>query len=172
MTEGLPWYSCLIWRLAAKPQIGKDFSSNLVRHHRYKGGYRVRNNSFSVKLCRPRCKPWKVPQKSGNKPGNGVGAESRDVHGPHGCNQTLWRSPGHFSNGVHTRTVREAGWIQRGENHLQIQPLMRNVLALALDVYACQRNTENQLKCYWFFDGIFRYCNHLSLGWERGWKRE
>lgn len=44
MAEGLPCYSCLIWRLAAKPQIGKGFVSNPVSHHRDRGGDRIWND--------------------------------------------------------------------------------------------------------------------------------
>lgn len=38
MAEGLPCFPCLIWRLDAKPQTGKDFVSNPVSYHRDRGG--------------------------------------------------------------------------------------------------------------------------------------
>lgn len=44
MAEAVPCHSCLIWRLVAKPQIGKDFVGNPVSHHRDRGGYRVWEN--------------------------------------------------------------------------------------------------------------------------------
>lgn len=179
MEEGLPCYSGLIWRLAAKPQIGKDFLSNPVRHHGYGGGYRVWKNGFSVKSNRARCKPWNVPRKAGNKPGNGAGTDSKDVHGPTWTYPDPLGKPRPFQQWCPPTTMAGAGWFQRVENHLQIQPLTRNLLAtalhtfsIALDVHVCQCNTENQLKCYWFSDGIFGHHNHLSLGQGRGWKSE
>lgn len=82
MEESLPCYFGLIWRLAAKLLIGKDFLSKPVRHHGYGGAYRVWKNGFSVKSHKARCKPWNVPRKAGNKPGNGAGTDSKDVYGP------------------------------------------------------------------------------------------
>lgn len=65
--------------------------------------------AFQLNLIGPGVNLGMCLEKQGISLGMGQGQTLGMCTGQHGRTQTLWASPGHFSNGVHKLTVAGAG---------------------------------------------------------------
>lgn len=165
MEEGLPWCAWFIWKLDAKLWFGKDFLSNFARQHGHTESV-FRKAAFHLNLkgpwenlgwtCNITSREQGMSLGMGLEQALGMCVGLIDVprpYGAYGQAQSVWAM---------VSTCQQ--WEQKAE--------FRGVRIAHGSLPVQHWKSAQILLNFFFFNGISRHYNHLSMGWRRGCKRE